>query len=98
MDEDEIDKIIEQVNKSCEEYKEKVKNYLSSRTDKIMSLTPAQFTQLQRYVRDAGTRTANYIKDLNQASKRNYLSQDINDLKRNIANTWNFKYIEELIG
>ena len=98
VDEDEIDKIIEQINKSCKEYKEKVKNYLSSRTDKIMSLTPAQFTQLQRYVKDAGSRTADYIKDLNQASKRHILSQDINDLKRTIANTWNFKYIEELIG
>lgn len=98
VDEDEIDRRIEEINKSCEEYKEKVKNYLNSRIDRIMNLTPSQFRELQGYVRNAGTRTADYIKDLNQSSKRHILSQDINDLKRNIASTWNFKYIEELIG
>lgn len=98
VDEDEIDRRIEEINKSCEEYKEKVKNYLNSRIDKIMNLTPSQFRELQGYVKNAGTSTANYIKDLSQSSKRNILSQDINDLKRNIAHTWNFKYIEELIG
>lgn len=97
-DEDEIDRRIEEINKSCEEYKEKVKNYLNSRIDKIMNLTPSQFRQLQGYVKNAGTSTANYIKDLSQSSKRDILSQDINDLKRNIAHTWNFKYIEELLG
>ena len=98
VDEDEIDRRIEEINKSCEEYKEKVRNYLNSRIDRIMNLTPSQFRELQRYVKDAGGRTADYIKDLNQASKRHILSQDINALKRNIANAWNFKYIEELIG
>lgn len=98
VDEDEIDRRIEEINKSCEEYKEKVKNYLNSRIDKIMNLTPSQFRELQGYVKNAGTSTANYIKDLSQSSKRDILSQDINDLKRNIAHTWNFKYIEELIG
>lgn len=98
VDEDEIDRRIEEINKSCEEYKEKVKNYLNSRIDRIMNLTPSQFRELQRYVKDAGTRTANYIKDLDQSSKRYVLSRDINDLKNTIANLWNFEYIEELIG
>ena len=98
VDEDEIDRRIEEINAVCAEYKQKVENYLRSNVHNIMKLTPDQFTKLQRYVELAGTRTASNIKNATQSAKRRFLAADINELKNSISSQWNFKYIEKLIG
>lgn len=98
VDEAEIDARVQEINQACASYKERVKEYLKSKTYEIMELSPARFSELQRYVKSAGNRTADYIKEASQSSKREFLAKDLAEIKKNISNEWNFKYIRELLG
>lgn len=98
VDENDIEDRIKIINAACKQYKDKVSNYIKSRADKILQLQEYQFRRLKQYVSDAGSRTADYIRDASSASKREFMRADIKDLINRISSSWNFKYIEQLLG
>lgn len=95
-DEGELEGKIAIINEASQAYKQKVEDFLSQRTNQILELSDYQFKQLKNYVKSAGTRTADYIRDASQSSKRDFLRKDVKDLTSQISSEWNFKYIEEM--
>ena len=98
VDPQQLEDRIEVINKACKEYEEKVKQYIKDNALNIMKIPDYQFRQLKRYVISASNRTADAIRDASAASKRNFMSTDIEKLKERISSSWNFKYIEDILN
>lgn len=89
---------ITSINNACKEYEEKVKQYIQDNALKIMKLSDSQFRNLKNYVSNAGSRTADYIRNASSSSQRHFMSQDLESLKRQISRSWNFEYIEDILN
>lgn len=98
VDPQQLEDRIKVINNACKEYEEKVKQYIKDNALDIMKLSEGRFSRLKGYVTSAGTRTADAIRDASASSQRDFMSNDIEKLKENISNSWNFKYIEEIIN
>lgn len=98
VDPQQLEDRIKVINNACKEYEEKVKQYIKDNALDIMKLSAGSFSRLKEYVTSAGTRTADAIRDASASSQRDFMSNDIEKLKENISNSWNFKYIEEIIN
>ena len=98
VDSEQIEDRIKVINTACKEYEEKVKQYIKDNALKIMKLSDYQFRNLKDYVSSAGNRTADYIRNASSSSQRHFMSQDLESLKRQISNSWNFEYIEDILN
>lgn len=98
VDSQQLEDRIKIINNACREYEEKVKQYIKDNALNIMKLSNSRFNLLQRYVTAAGRGTADAIRDTTAASQRRFMLGDIEKLKEQISNSWNFKYIEEIIN
>ena len=96
VDSQQVEDKIQAINKACQEYKKKVEDFIKAHSNEILNLSEYQFKDLKRYVADAGSRTADYIRDASEAGKRSFLDRDIDSLIENISSSWEFKYIEEM--
>lgn len=97
-DDGEISDRVRLINEGCAAYKKKVEDYIQSKSTQILNLSEYQFKELKRYVGDAGKRTADYILEASQSSKRDFLRRDLDGLISQISNSWNFKYIAKMFG
>lgn len=98
VDPQQLEDRIKVINKACKEYEEKVKQYIKDNALNIMKIPDYQFRELKRYVISASNKTADAIRDASAASKRNFMSTDIEKLKERISSSWNFKYIEDILN
>ena len=98
VDPQQLEDRIKVINKACKEYEEKVKQYIKDNALNIMKIPDYQFRQLKSYVISASNRTADAIRDASAASKRDFMSTDIEKLKQRISSSWNFKYIENILN
>lgn len=98
VDPQQLDDRIKVINKACKEYEEKVKQYIKDNALNIMKIPDYQFRELKRYVISASNKTADAIRDASAASKRDFMSTDIEKLKERISSSWNFKYIEDILN
>lgn len=98
VDPQQLEDRIKVINKACKEYEEKVKQYIKDNALNIMKIPDYQFRQLKSYVISASNRTADAIRDASAASKRDFMSTDIEKLKQKISSSWNFKYIEDILN
>lgn len=98
VDPQQLEDRIKVINKACKEYEEKVKQYIKDNALNIMKIPDYQFRQLKSYVISASNKTADAIRDASAASKRNFMSTDIEKLKERISSSWNFKYIEDILN
>lgn len=98
VDPQQLEDRIKVINKACKEYEEKVKQYIKDNALNIMKIPDYQFRQLKSYVISASNRTADAIRDASAASKRDFMSTDIEKLKQRISSSWNFKYIEDILN
>lgn len=98
VDPQQLEDRIKVINKACKEYEEKVKQYIKDNALNIMKIPDYQFRQLKSYVISASNRTADAIRDASAASKRDFMSTDIEKLKERISSSWNFKYIEDILN
>lgn len=98
VDPQQLDDRIKVINKACKEYEEKVKQYIKDNALNIMKIPDYQFRELKRYVISASNKTADAIRDASAASKRDFMSTDIEKLKQRISSSWNFKYIEDILN
>jgi hypothetical protein len=97
-DEGQLSDRVKILNDASAEYKAKVEEFISANAKKILNLNEYQFKSLKRYVKDAGSKTADYIFEASQSSKREFLREDIDRLKSRISNSWNFEYIEGMFS
>jgi hypothetical protein len=97
VDEGALDDKITAINQAAQEYKAKVQSYIERNSAKIFNCDERSFGQLKKYVAEAGSRTADYIRDASQSSKRDFLERDIDTLIDQIAARWQFQYIEKII-
>lgn len=98
VDSDQLEDRIKVINAACKEYEEKVKQYIQDNALKIMKLSDYEFRTLKSYVSSAGSRTADYIRNATADSKRHFMYQDVEQLKRQISHSWNFEYIEDILN
>lgn len=98
VDSAQLEDRITSINNACKEYEEKVKQYIQDNALKIMKLSDYQFRNLKNYVSSAGNRTADYIRNASSSSQRHFMSRDLESLKRQISNSWNFEYIEDILN
>nr|DAG27921.1 MAG TPA: hypothetical protein [Caudoviricetes sp.] len=98
VDPQQLEDRIKVINKACKEYEEKVKQYIKDNALNIMKIPDYQFRRLKSYVISASNRTADAIRDASAASKRDFMSTDIEKLKQRISSSWNFKYIEDILN
>ena len=98
VDSAQLEDRITSINNACKEYEEKVKQYIQDNALKIMKLSDYQFRELKNYVSKAGSRTADYIRNASSSSQRHFMSRDLESLKRQISNSWNFEYIEDILN
>lgn len=98
VDSAQLEDRITSINNACKEYEEKVKRYIQDNALKIMKLSDSQFRNLKNYVSNAGSRTADHIRNASSSSQRHFMSQDLESLKRQISNSWNFEYIEDILN
>ena len=98
VDSAQLEDRITSINNACKEYEEKVKQYIQDNALKIMKLSDSQFRNLKNYVSNAGSRTADYIRNASSSSQRHFMSQDLESLKRQISSSWNFEYIEDILN
>ena len=98
VDSAQLEDRITSINNACKEYEEKVKQYIQDNALKIMKLSDYQFRNLKNYVSSAGSRTADYIRNASSSSQRHFMSRDLESLKRQISNSWNFEYIEDILN
>lgn len=98
VDPQQLEDRIKVINKACKEYEEKVKQYIKDNALNIMKIPDYQFRELKRYVISASNKTADAIRDASAASKRDFMSTDIEKLKERISSSWNFKYIEDILN
>lgn len=98
VDPQQLEDRIKVINKACKEYEEKVKQYIKDNALNIMKIPDYQFRELKRYVISASNKTADAIRDTSAASKRDFMSTDIEKLKERISSSWNFKYIEDILN
>lgn len=98
VDPQQLEDRIKVINKACKEYEEKVKQYIKDNALNIMKIPDYQFRELKCYVISASNKTADAIRDASAASKRDFMSTDIEKLKERISSSWNFKYIEDILN
>lgn len=98
VDPQQLEDRIKVINKACKEYEEKVKQYIKDNALNIMKIPDYRFRELKRYVISASNKTADAIRDASAASKRAFMSTDIEKLKERISSSWNFKYIEDILN
>lgn len=98
VDNDELENRIEEINKASQEYKQKVENYIKEHAQEIINLSEYDFKKLKEYIKEAGSSTADYIREASESSKRDFLQKDLEALKKNISNSWRFSWIEEMFN
>lgn len=98
IDNDALEERIKIINEASKEYKQKVEDYIKEHATEIINLDEYDFKHLKEYIKEAGERTADYIREASESSKRDFLQKDIESLKRNISNSWQFKWIEEMFN
>lgn len=98
VDSQQLEDRIKVINSACKEYEEKVKQYIKDNALNIIKLSDYKFSELKNYVTYASNRTADAIRDASASSQRSFMSDDIEKLKERISNSWNFKFIENIIN
>lgn len=98
VDNEALESRIKEINEACKEVEAKVKDYIKGKEQQILALRSIQFEDLKDHIKSCGSRTADYIREASDSSKRDFMSKDIEYLKKQISNSWRFEYIEELIG
>lgn len=98
IDNDALEERIKIINEASKEYKQKVEDYIKEHATEIINLDEYDFKHLKEYIKDAGVRTADYIREASESAKRDFLQKDIESLKRNISNSWSFSWIEEMFN
>lgn len=98
VDSQQLEDRIKVINSACKEYEEKVKQYIKDNALNIIKLPDYKFSELKNYVTYASNRTADAIRDASASSQRSFMSDDIEKLKERISNSWNFKFIENIIN
>lgn len=98
IDNDALEERIKIINEASKEYKQKVEDYIKEHATEIINLDEYDFKHLKEYIKEAGERTADYIREASESAKRDFLQKDIESLKRNISNSWRFSWIEEMFN
>lgn len=98
VDSQQLEDRIKIINSACKEYEEKVKQYIKDNALNIIKLSDYKFSELKNYVTYASNKTADAIRDASASSQRSFMSYDIEKLKERISNSWNFKYIKNIIN
>lgn len=97
VDNDSIEKGIETINKACQEIKDQVNAYIKEHAQEIINLSEYQFKTLKDYIKSAGDKSVDYIRDASAGRKRAFL-RDLDREVDYITDNWYFKQIREIFG